>query len=102
MNDNTKVGPKLEKFFKRSGIQKKWFAERLDIAPKYFYQIVKGKFPMPKKYWEEVVDMTNGQITLGDLVEDFLGFDSALKVDDNGTYGHCSVSFKNRKKALCQ
>ena len=85
-------------FFERSGIQKKWFAERIGIEPKYFYQIVTGRFTLPKKYWAEVIEMTNGKISFADILEAHLNCPELVNVEGRGKKDACIVSLRKIDK----
>jgi hypothetical protein len=68
---------KLKVFFENNdGIKKQWFAKRLGMPKQQFYQVANGLTPCPKKYWVKLIELTGGQIQLGDLVEQmFEGID---------------------------
>lgn len=59
----------FNEYFKRTGVQKKWFAEKVGIAPAQFYQICAEKLPPPVKYWNRIMSVSEGKITLKDLAE---------------------------------
>lgn len=90
----TRVETKLKKFFEDKGMQRGWIAKKIGINPKYFYQIIHGSFPMPKKYWKGLILVTGGAVTLEDLLWDYLGDDEGVKVETSGDCASCIVSLK--------
>jgi hypothetical protein len=87
-----KVSRKLTDFFERTGLRKNWFAKQLGISNKYFYQIVNGNFPLPKPLWHAVVELTDANVTLSDILEDFLDFSSGLNFQGRTNGRSCVVS----------
>lgn len=90
----TRVQVKLKNFFEEKGLQRGWMAKKIGINPKYFYQIIHGSFPMPKKYWTQLILITSGAVTLEDLMADYLGEDEGVKVESIGDCASCIVSLK--------
>ncbi len=63
---------KLKRYIEEKGLKKNKFAERLGMSPILLNRILKGSDPIPKKYWRKIVKETYGEITLTDILEDFL------------------------------
>lgn len=85
---------KLKQYFKDNGIQKKWFASQLGITSQQFSQIVCGYAPLPKKYWQPLVDLTGGKITLADIISDKLHDIEFLETKPGRSPDDCRVFFK--------
>jgi hypothetical protein len=58
---------KLNEYFEMTGVQKRWFAKRIGIAPAQFYQVCLEKLPPPIKYWDKIIALSGGKVTLEDL-----------------------------------
>lgn len=76
-----KIKEYFDIFFKDTGITKKWFAEKIGMDANFFYQVAAGNYPLPKKYWTAVIDVSLGKISLANLIEDYLDADDLLQVD---------------------
>ncbi len=63
---------KLKDFLDKNGIKQTFFAEKLGIRHQQLSLILRGKAKLPKKVWKKVVELTNNEITMNDLLEDFL------------------------------
>lgn len=58
----------LKEYIQRYGVQKKFLAEKIGISLKFFYRIVQHNLPVPKRYWKNVIEATEGRVTLDDLM----------------------------------
>lgn len=86
---------KLQRYFDENGIQRKWFASKLSVTPQYFYQVINGHQKLPSSLWQKVIELTNGQITLADILEDEFKNIEYLKVIKGETPDKCEVIIKN-------
>lgn len=70
MCKNMKLCDKLKKYCTDNGIQKSWFAEKIGMTPAFFYHILAGRYKLTSTYWVKVIEVTQGQITFTDLIEE--------------------------------
>lgn len=85
---------KFNRFFEENGLQKQWFAKKIGINREAFYQIINGHHTLPEKYWKKVIEITKGQITLGDIMGDRLKDIEDLEVKNTGDPERCNLSLK--------
>jgi len=64
------VPKKLNAFLEENGIQKMWFAKKINISANLFYQVLGGYAILPMKCWEKTIDLTGGLISASDLMHD--------------------------------
>lgn len=99
MRKHDKLREKLHNYFENTGVQKKWFAEKMGMEVQQFYQILHGTRDCPKKYWRRIVELTNNKITLTDLAEDLLEYTfkdiEGIQVEINNENEGCYLSLKN-------
>lgn len=86
---------KLINYFKKNGIQKKWFAQQLGIPPAQLSNFIRGIVPLPKRYWMEIMALTEGEVSLGDLMTDYLKPIEFLEVNIGYSKTKCEVTIKN-------
>lgn len=89
---------KLKKYFTEHGIQKKWFAEKLGMSPTQLALILKGINKVPDSYWPMIVQMTNGEITIGDLIADKLKGIECIEIKSSKKFSDCKISLKDFKQ----
>ena len=61
---------KLRDYLLEKQIPFRSFAALLGIGAPFFYQIMCGARPIPKKYWKKVHSFTQGKVSYKDLFED--------------------------------
>lgn len=86
---------KLKDYFKENGLQMKWFAEKMGISRQQLYQVVGGYAPLPRKFWVKMIKMTNGKITLRDILEDTFSDIKEIEFKDNGSLHGCQVFLRD-------
>lgn len=89
---------KLQRYFDENGIQRKWFASKLNVSPQYFYQVINGHQKLSSSHWKQVIELTNGQISLADILEDEFKNIDYLKIVKGDTEDKCEVHIKNFSK----
>ena len=60
---------KLLEYIENYAIMKKKFAEKIGMHHVQFYEIVNGKQRVPEKYMKKIVKVTEGKVTLTDLMQ---------------------------------
>jgi DNA-binding transcriptional regulator YdaS (Cro superfamily) len=85
---------KWKRFFKDNGIEKQWFARQIGVSPTYFYQVIHGRQNLTAKYFDKIVSVSNGKISLSDLVEDHFKDAPALSIVKGNTSYSCEVTIK--------
>lgn len=90
-----KLQEKLKKYFEDTGVQKKWFAEKIGMEPNFFYQIMHGNVTLPQTYWRNVIMLTRGKITFADLVEYYFDYPDDIEFKNHGKCGECKLSLRN-------
>lgn len=83
---------KLKNYFIDNGVQIKWFAKKLGVTGPYLYHIMDGNKKLPPKYWNRVIHLTHGQITLADFLEASLKDVEDLKVEGKKEHTPYAVS----------
>lgn len=63
---------RLRAYLKNNGIQFKWFASQIGMSENSFSQVTAGRVGLPLDYWEKVVELTQGKITIEDLFHDYM------------------------------
>lgn len=89
-----KIGDKLHHYFENTGVQKKWLSVRMGLDPHFFYQILRGDRYLPQKYWKALITLTNGKITLQDLIEDCLREFDGIEIQGIDGKLACEISLK--------
>jgi len=79
-----KISETLKKYFEDTGVQKSWFAKKIDMSPALLYQIMKMGVSLPKRYWVAIIEISNGKISLTDLLEDLFEEVEGFQFKDNG------------------
>lgn len=87
-----KIGEKLKTYFKDTGVQKKWLADRIGMDEHYLYQIVAGRRSVPQSYWKPLIQMTHNKITLMDLVEDLITAPEDIRAEPIDDKNVCQLS----------
>lgn len=59
----------LKEYLNVNGIMRKWFAEKLGVSRTYLSGYLNEKIPMSSKYWTRILVISNGKVTLEDLME---------------------------------
>ncbi len=88
------LGPKFEDYFARTGISMRYFAKEIGAYPEHVHNWVKGKRPIPQKYWKKIVKQSGGAITLCDLLDNFMKDSDEINVSPGKTPDTCIVSLK--------
>lgn len=86
---------KLKDYFKANGIQMKWFAEKLGMPKQQLYHIVGGRAPLPDKYWLPLMELTNGEITFCDIIENVFGRQQMIEYKESDDIGGCYLSLRD-------
>jgi len=63
---------RLKEFFRKTGVQKKWFADQVGMPLSSFYEMTLGRTPIPQKYWKKIIEVSEQKITVQDLWADSL------------------------------
>lgn len=89
---------KLNKYFEEHGVQKKWFAKKIGISPQIFYGMLSGQQKITSRLWLDLVEMTGGYITIGDILRQEFKSVEYLVVKEGVTCDRCEVFIKNFMK----
>jgi hypothetical protein len=89
------LSDKFKKYFTDNGIQKKWFAEKIGMAETQLALILMGRNTVPDKYWPQIIELTNGGITIVDLVADKLKRIECIEIKGARHGKECKISLKN-------
>jgi len=90
-----KAAKKMRDFLDRSEVKWATVAKSLGISQSYFYQFANGNFCVNPKYWKAIVELTSGQVSLSDLLEDYIGLPEVFTIKPNGRAA--TFSFKKEK-----
>lgn len=87
---------KLKEYVEENGLVRKWVAKKIGISDVYFCNICGGKKSLPLKYWKTLIDLTNGFITLEDLMEPWLHKNDLeiIKISKGTDSKSCKISLK--------
>lgn len=97
---NTTLSIKLRDYFEEFGLKKSWFAKKLGMNPKDFYQVLHGRLVLPRKYWADVIILTKGKITLKDILHDKLKDIDGVHFNEGIAPTKCEVSIKDLDTSL--
>ena len=64
------LSDKFDEYFKDTGIQKMWMANKLGLSRTIFYGMANGRIKVSKRFWSEIIRLTNGKISIEDLLQD--------------------------------
>lgn len=65
---------KLKEYLDRKGLRQDKFAQKIGMDAPTLSHIMNGRRKIPEKCWKKIVQETNGEITLEDLLEHSLNF----------------------------
>lgn|SRR5690606_9842660 len=60
---------KIDEYLERYGIKQRWLAKQLGLSFVMFNRIINGTQKLPRKYWTDLVLLTDGKVTVEDLTE---------------------------------
>ncbi len=63
---------RLNAYFESTGIRKEWFARKIGMPRSMIYHIVAGNIPIPHKYWEKMIGLSQGFLKPEHLISDCL------------------------------
>lgn len=89
-----KLCEKLHNYFENTGVQKKWLALRLGMEPHYFYHVLSGNRTIPQRYWKGIIELTNGKISMKDLLEECMREVDGVEIHVKDGATSCEVSLK--------
>lgn len=89
------LSEKLKKYVKDNGLQLQGMSKQLGMSRVQFYRIVSGDCPLPQKYWKKIIKMTNGLVTLGDILADRFKKLQQLEIKSYGFPDRCEISLKD-------
>lgn len=98
--ENMELHEKLGKYFVENGVQKKWFAKKMGISPQLFYCMLNGQQKLTSRLWRNLIEMTGGYITLGDILKYELKNIEWLIVSQGDRCDKCEVSIKDYVKRV--
>ena len=61
---------RIKEYLDTFGIKQSWLAERIGIHPRAFNLMLHGKRTLPRKYWSNIVLISNGLISYEDLKQE--------------------------------
>jgi hypothetical protein len=85
---------KIKNFVDEKGVRKQWIADKLGMPRQQFYSVSSGFTPCPKKYWVKLMQITEGHVSMEDLMEDFLKEFDFIEVRHYKNPRECIVSLK--------
>ncbi len=85
---------KLKEHIEENGIQKVWFAKKIGVSSSFLHQMLGSKASPPKKCWKNLIVLTRGKITLGDILECCLRDSNFLSVRPGDKAITCEVCVK--------
>lgn len=59
----------IKDYLKNNGITSKWFSDKIGISITQFSDFVNGRRLMPTVYWENIVAVSRGEVTLEDILK---------------------------------
>jgi|HubBroStandDraft_3_1064219.scaffolds.fasta_scaffold423013_2 hypothetical protein len=69
---NSKTLEGLKNYFEQTGVRKEWFARKIGMPRSMIYAIAVGDLIAPPKYWEKIINMSQGFVKLEYLISDYL------------------------------
>lgn len=61
---------KLRKHFEDNGLLMVWFSKKIGMDPLRFSQCLAGYRTWHPKWWEKIIEMSKGAVTLADFLQD--------------------------------
>lgn len=59
---------KLRQYIENQGLRQDKFAEKIGMSKSLLSAILKGQRTVSKKYWDKIIEATNGKISKKDLL----------------------------------
>lgn len=89
-----KIREKIREYSIRSGVRDNWIAQQLRITAAQFYAFKIGRIGLPVRCWLAIIELTGGEVTIGDLIEDWLRDIEFVEVKIKSK-NKCEVRIKN-------
>lgn len=89
---------KLKEYFEESGRQQMWIAKKLGLKRELFYNVTNGRYKLHKRYWSEIIRLTEGKITLADLLEQEVKDLEDIQIKATNNPEKCEVIIKIKKE----
>lgn len=89
------LGTKLRNYFDEKGLRMDKFAHRLGLSKMQMYQVVGNRVNLPKKCWKKMIELTDGEITLADILKDHLEDIEGIDVESSNNEKVAKVSLKD-------
>lgn len=86
---------KLDKYITDHGFQRRWLGIQLGMKPQQWAQILGGYTALPKRYWVPLVKLTNGKISLSDLIQEKFHDYEFLEIKVTRDFKECLLSLKD-------
>ena len=67
-----KTKERLDAYFEYTGVRKEWFARKIGMPRSMIYAIIADRIPIPHKYWEKMIALSQGFIKPEHLIADWL------------------------------
>lgn len=89
---------KLRLYIEGKGIKQIWLAKQLGIDPRQLNSYLKGRESMPVKYWRKIIEVTQGEIILADLLEKhFENSSNYIEIHSDGNLNDAKISLTEEK-----
>lgn len=85
---------KLNAFLSEYGVRKSWFAKKIGTTIHMLYTVLQGTHSMPVKCWAKTIELTDGKITLSDLMKDKFKDNPYIQVIEIDDPNRCEVRAK--------
>lgn len=86
---------KFIKYAKQHGITKTWFADQLGLSQSKFSLFCSGQRALSKKCWLQMIKLTDGHVSLSDLVADALIENCPVEIPESESRFKCIVFLKD-------
>ena len=91
-----KVALKLKIYIREEGREVQWVAKKLGISPNYLSQVLRETHPLPIQCWQKVIHLTQGMVTLSDLMADKFKPIEYLQVMESEDPYICEIRIKEK------
>lgn len=61
---------KIKEYLEYHGLKQKWLADKIGMSSSHMSQVIRGVVKVPKKYMKKIVEVTDNEVTLEDLLDE--------------------------------
>lgn len=93
-----RIGNKLRRIFDSKGVKLSWFADKIGLDRTVLYNCIRGQRMIPKQFWAEFIEFSQGELTLKDFLEDELYEFQNLEFSSYKDAYRCEVKMRREQR----